>query len=397
VFWSTGKSRAGHVALAVGGGRIASNDILRKGMIDIVGLGTISQKWGAKYLGWAPPFFGGRLVASVGSSSGSTSENAGNGENTQSAARSNYVSSNVSSASLSLSPALAASNITNSTYGGVTASLSSAASLVESSIASLMGGSAGVGVGANSVGSSASRGATSAGSDAGNSGNAWDGKSTKNPLLNWLLSSGLQGDKLRKAWSIAMRESGGRPSAFNGNAKTGDLSYGLYQINMKGALGPARRKSLGLQRNEQLLDPMTNIRAFLQMSKGATSFQPWDIDAGGYAHGKQGAAGYQNWYKQFPQYAHDAGLQGYSKGAWNLSNDETARVHKGEMILPASLAEVVRDGVRKSYAGQSSGGGKAVTINVYPSNASYAEAQRLAKQVKQILEEDDMLATIGGN
>jgi hypothetical protein len=86
----------------------------------------------------------------------------------------------------------------------------------------------------------------------------------------------------------------------------------------------------------------------------------------------------------------------YSKGAWNLSQDETARVHKGEMIIPASVAEVVRDGVRKSYAGQGASGAKKVTINVYPANASYAEAQKLAKQVKQILDEEHELESIGG-
>lgn len=33
--------------------------------------------------------------------------------------------------------------------------------------------------------------------------------------------------------AIALRESGGNPKAFNGNVKTGDRSYGLWQINMR--------------------------------------------------------------------------------------------------------------------------------------------------------------------
>ena len=33
--------------------------------------------------------------------------------------------------------------------------------------------------------------------------------------------------------AIAMRESAGNPEAFNGNAATGDRSYGLWQINLR--------------------------------------------------------------------------------------------------------------------------------------------------------------------
>ncbi|MCB0877578.1 MAG: C40 family peptidase [Thermoleophilia bacterium] len=57
VFWDTGAGRAGHVAVYLGDGKIASNDIRRSGKIDIVPLSEISKKWGAKYLGWTPPYF----------------------------------------------------------------------------------------------------------------------------------------------------------------------------------------------------------------------------------------------------------------------------------------------------------------------------------------------------
>ena len=35
--------------------------------------------------------------------------------------------------------------------------------------------------------------------------------------------------------AIALRESAGDPNAFNGDAATGDRSYGLWQINMRDA------------------------------------------------------------------------------------------------------------------------------------------------------------------
>jgi hypothetical protein len=44
---------------------------------------------------------------------------------------------------------------------------------------------------------------------------------------------------------------------------TGDLSYGIFQINMIGDLGPARRKMVKIKSNEELLDPLTNAKAAL--------------------------------------------------------------------------------------------------------------------------------------
>ncbi|WP_329020475.1 peptidase M23 [Streptomyces sp. NBC_01601] len=56
MYWDTGH-RAGHIAVYVGGGKVASNDILRPGYIDIVDAGLFETKWNAKYIGWTPPNF----------------------------------------------------------------------------------------------------------------------------------------------------------------------------------------------------------------------------------------------------------------------------------------------------------------------------------------------------
>ncbi|MFF8993987.1 peptidase M23 [Streptomyces sp. NPDC014983] len=56
MYWDTGH-RAGHIAVYLGNGKIASNDILRPGYIDVVDAGLIESKWGAKYVGWTPPYF----------------------------------------------------------------------------------------------------------------------------------------------------------------------------------------------------------------------------------------------------------------------------------------------------------------------------------------------------
>ncbi|MGW5851964.1 peptidase M23 [Streptomyces sp. NPDC055254] len=56
MYWDTGQ-RAGHVAVYLGDGKIASNDIVRPGYIDVVPASDIETVWGATYLGWAPPYF----------------------------------------------------------------------------------------------------------------------------------------------------------------------------------------------------------------------------------------------------------------------------------------------------------------------------------------------------
>ena len=55
MFWDTGL-RAGHVAIALGNGYVATNDVITPGKISIVPSYTIDEKWNARYLGWTPPY-----------------------------------------------------------------------------------------------------------------------------------------------------------------------------------------------------------------------------------------------------------------------------------------------------------------------------------------------------
>jgi hypothetical protein len=127
---------------------------------------------------------------------------------------------------------------------------------------------------------------------------------TGGQLVNWLKQAGFQGEELRKAWAVAMRESNGRPGAFNGNAATGDKSYGLFQINMLGSMGASRMKQFGLSSEKDLLDPLVNAKAAYQMSRGGWS--PWDIDTSGYNYTHNRASwqkhynAYMKYYNQFP-------------------------------------------------------------------------------------------------
>ncbi|MFD9893717.1 transglycosylase SLT domain-containing protein [Amycolatopsis sp. NPDC059027] len=75
------------------------------------------------------------------------------------------------------------------------------------------------------------------------------------------------------AAAVALAESRGDPRAHN--PVPPDDSFGLWQINMLGGLGPARRRQFGLSSNEDLYDPATNARAAVAIAGGGSSFAAW--------------------------------------------------------------------------------------------------------------------------
>jgi hypothetical protein len=86
---------------------------------------------------------------------------------------------------------------------------------------------------------------------------------------------GFEGQNLKEAWAIAKKESNGRPLAFNGNSDTGDSSYGIFQINMIGMLGPDRRDKFNLDHNADLFNPVVNAEIAFHMSKGGENWSSW--------------------------------------------------------------------------------------------------------------------------
>ena len=94
-------------------------------------------------------------------------------------------------------------------------------------------------------------------------------------LKQLLWAAGFEGKALKTAWAIAKRESNGRPMAYNGNRKTGDSSYGIFQINMLGDLGPERKEKFNLTSNVLLFDPAINAEITYYMTKGGTNWSSW--------------------------------------------------------------------------------------------------------------------------
>ena len=86
---------------------------------------------------------------------------------------------------------------------------------------------------------------------------------------------GFKGKDLVVAWAVAKKESNGRPLAFNGNHKTGDSSYGMFQINMIDTLGPDRRTKFDLDSNAELFNPVKNAEIAYYMSNGGEDWSSW--------------------------------------------------------------------------------------------------------------------------
>ena len=119
----------------------------------------------------------------------------------------------------------------------------------------------------------------------------------KNTCKNWLArelkKAGFKGKGLKIAWSIAMRESGGRADAIS---STGD--YGVFQFN-RAAWGdqPWWNTSKMLTRNY-------NIMIAYNISQNGKTFYPWDIDGRGNHKGAYTSASiynkYKLWYNKYP-------------------------------------------------------------------------------------------------
>lgn len=94
-------------------------------------------------------------------------------------------------------------------------------------------------------------------------------------LISVLREAGFSGYGLKMAWAIVQKESTAHPFAHNDNAATGDNSYGLFQINMRGSMGPDRREKYDLSSNNDLFDPLTNAEVAFKMSRGGEAWGAW--------------------------------------------------------------------------------------------------------------------------
>ena len=96
---------------------------------------------------------------------------------------------------------------------------------------------------------------------------------TAEQIARHAYQAGFRGDGLTVAVAVALAESAGDPRAHNGTPP--DNSYGLWQINMYGGLGPERRRLYDLDSNRELFDPEVNAEVANDISNDGRDFTPW--------------------------------------------------------------------------------------------------------------------------
>ena len=123
---------------------------------------------------------------------------------------------------------------------------------------------------------------------------------TSYELVELLAAVGFQGNALKTAWAVVMRESRGHPTSHNKNANTGDNSYGLFQINMIGGLGVARRDKYELNSNKDLFDPVVNAQIAYHMSNEGSNWTSWGVGKFPY-NGNTEQSNFNLWITKFPE------------------------------------------------------------------------------------------------
>ena len=123
---------------------------------------------------------------------------------------------------------------------------------------------------------------------------------TDEELAKMLSTVGFEGRALKVAWAVVKKESNGRPLAFNGNVKTGDNSYGIFQINMIGGLGVARRDKYELNSNKELFDPVVNAQIAYHMSNEGSNWSSWGVGKFPY-NGNTEQSNFNLWITKFPE------------------------------------------------------------------------------------------------
>jgi len=138
-------------------------------------------------------------------------------------------------------------------------------------------------------------------------------------------SAGFTVAELPIAYAIAMAESGGNASAHNSTPP--DDSYGLWQINMYGNLGPARRKQFGISNNTALYDPTVNAKAAHMIYK-SSGWNAWSTYKSG-AYKKYLPHDQNNWLMQV---ANDAGIPTVAKFLTGTANKAKGALDVGGAI-----------------------------------------------------------------
>jgi hypothetical protein len=174
-------------------------------------------------------------------------------------------------------------------------------------------------------------------------------------IAQMLLKRGFKKEDIWKMLAISSRESRWIPSVRNVGPV--DDSYGLFQINMKGNLGEARRKYFGIAEDSELFDPATNVKA-ARITYGGGNLSPWNV-----------------------------------KGDWKNGIDPD-KMAQSKKIAQSMNLPTTGDPTTPMRGGGSttvvSGGGITIAPSIYiqSSGSNTADAHRAAQEVAKIMTQD---------
>jgi cell wall-associated NlpC family hydrolase/SLT domain-containing protein len=183
--------------------------------------------------------------------------------------------------------------------------------------------------------------------------------------------------------TMIMHESGGNPRAINltdSNAKAGHPSKGIMQTI------DSTFNHYSIKGHKDIWNPVDNIIAGVR-----------------YADSRYGSLGNTPGIKSMNN---GGGYKGYAVGSTNVDVDQTARIHKGEMIIPAYQAEAIRNVLAGNNAMASVGGlhtkGASPTLNFHTGAITVQvqgvmdqrSARDAAQQFMQAIAEDNRINLI---
>jgi hypothetical protein len=361
VFWDTGKS--GHVAIVTGygaKGAMVSTTHKGGGTPTVMPLSDASRQLGGKYYGWTTPYFQGRTTATgaVGGSSQAASS--------ASATPATTSGTPVLPEGLGLSASAMANPMSTNMLGSGSSIFGSPNYRQIDPLSNKTG----------EAGNTTSAGGSDLGGTTGATTNVKGSASERKVAAAILSGIGAPTSKSNVAAMLKwMAAEGGN---WHNSAKYNPLNTTL---SMPGS------RSAGTSQK--------SIKAYSDWNSGITA------TVNTLTSGNHTAYGYDEIVNAFKsggnqQAVYDAivaskwgtkhNLPGYSQGAYNVTNDQTAQLHAGETVLPAYQGQQFRAALDEALSGTKRGGD--VTINVSLTNASNDEAMRLVNIVKRELKKD---------
>lgn len=343
---SRGMNNDGHVAISLGGGRVVHAGRSGTKVTSVQGAAPGMQIVGVRRIAGGGMGTGSALTSSVGFATAEMGSPGG------------YVNVEVDSSGMSVSASTIADTLGGSASGGAVSVASGSMGLM--------------------AGSSGSDGAT---------GGQVSGKGNRAKVWNMLMGQGFSQAAAAGIIGNLMQESGVDP---NSNQGGGGPGRGIMQWTVNERW--ASMQSWAKKRNMNTRDLDTQVQWMLKEMKDYGVLKKMkgmnDVErATLYFENTMERAGVPNMDARY-KYAREAlrqfGRGSYSAGAYNLPSDEDARVHAGEMIVPADKAQEVRHAMAGVMAGQKGGGH---TFNIYvPPGTTEEQANLIARRVATILD-----------